>query len=148
MTAQSKLLVLSTLFIMTSMLLTGCGGDSNDQSAPNSTLSVPQANLTQMERGQIIFRRCHSCHTLGSKEKHKVGPNLHGLFGSVAGTKTDFNYSKAMGASDVIWTEETLNKFLIRPSDFMPGNRMSFIGLNKAEDRAAVITYLKSETNK
>jgi cytochrome c len=124
-----------------SLLLAGCGADN---SAPFSPAS--QADLTPLERGQIIFKRCQACHTLGEGERHRVGPNLYGFYGAVAGSKGDFNYSRAMTQSDIVWTDETLDGYLTRPSDYMPGNRMSFIGLKKQEDRDAVIEYMKSKT--
>jgi cytochrome c len=51
-----------------------------------------------------------------------------------------------MAASDVVWSPEALDQFLLRPSDFMPGTRMVFVGLRKPEDRASVIAYLQQET--
>ena len=66
--------------------------------------------------------------------------------GAVAGEKEGFNYSKTMKASGIVWTDENLDSYFERPNKFMPGNQMTFIGLRKAEDRAAVIEYLKVET--
>tara|TARA_R110002020_G_scaffold108289_1_gene251126 strand:+ start:1110 stop:1586 length:477 start_codon:yes stop_codon:yes gene_type:complete len=126
------------------LLLAGCGADN---SAPSSSAPASsQADLTPLERGQIIFKRCQACHTLGEGERHRVGPNLYGFYGAMAGSKGDFNYSRAMTQSDIVWTDETLDGYLTRPSDYMPGNRMSFIGLKKQEDRDAVIEYMKSKT--
>jgi len=143
MTIQAKLLALCISLLVTSILISGCG----DKEGTGSTPVTAKTAMTQLERGQIIFKRCQACHTLGQGEIHKVGPNLHNLFGSASGAKPDFNYSKAMSASDVVWTDNTLDTFLVRPSDFVPGNRMSFIGLKKEEDRAAVIAYMKQQTN-
>ena len=42
------------------------------------------------------------------------------------------------------WGFEDMNDFLKKPKKFMPGTKMSFSGLKKAGDRAAVILYLRS----
>jgi cytochrome c len=36
--------------------------------------------------------------------------------------------------------------YIKKPSEFMKGNRMSFVGIKKAEDRDAVLLYMKSKT--
>jgi len=51
-----------------------------------------------------------------------------------------------MKAADIIWDEESLDGYLTRPSKFMPGNKMTFIGLKKQEDRDAVQAYMKLKT--
>ena len=102
--------------------------------------------MTSLERGRILYKRCRACHTLGEGERHKVGPNLWGIYGATAGAREDFNYSKAMTASGVVWDDDTLSAYIEKPSTYMPGNRMSFAGLRKPEDRAAVLEYLKAET--
>lgn len=63
-----------------------------------------------------------------------------------AGKKEGFNYSKAMMKTDVIWTETNLDAYLERPSKFMPGTQMAFVGIRKPEDRKLLIEYLKKET--
>lgn len=125
--------------------LTACGG-SSERASPSPAAQPTQTAMTPFQRGERLYRRCIACHTLGQGEKHKVGPNLYGVFGQVAGGKENFNYSKAMKASEIVWSEETLNAYLKRPRDYIPGNRMSFIGLKKAEDRSAVIEYMKVKT--
>jgi len=71
-----------------------------------------------------------------------VGPNLFGVLGAKIASKDGFSYSKASKASEIIWTDENLDAFLKKPKDFLPGNRMTFVGLKKEEDRKAVIAYL------
>ena len=51
-----------------------------------------------------------------------------------------------MKESGVIWTDETLSAYIENPRKYMPGNRMSYAGLRKAEDRAAVLAYIKAQT--
>lgn len=99
-----------------------------------------------MERGAKLYKRCKACHTLEEGGKHKVGPNLWDIYGAKAGSKDGFTYSKVMAASELIWNDETLDAYIKKPSEFMKGNRMSFVGIKKAEDREAVLLYMKSKT--
>ena len=40
-----------------------------------------------------------------------------------------------------------MNGFLLNPKDWIKGTKMSYAGLKKAEDRAAVILYMNENTN-
>ncbi len=142
----------TSLGLVTSALfLAGCSA-----SDPTPPADIPPAapapvqksasELTPMERGQRIYARCRACHTLEQDGKHKVGPNLWNVYGSEAGTKEGFAYSKAMKASDIIWDTETMDAYLTRPSAYMPGNKMVFVGLKKQEDRDAVQAFMRSQT--
>ncbi|MGB6230251.1 MAG: cytochrome c family protein [Litorimonas sp.] len=131
----------AALLLLAATALAACGGgDVHNETAPVG------AELTAMERGAILYKRCRACHTLGEGERHKVGPNLWQVMGQTAGAREDFNYSRAMAESDIVWTDETLSAYLERPSAYIPGNRMSYAGLRKPEDRAALIEYLRAET--
>ena len=68
-----------------------------------------------------------------------------GVVGRTAGTVADFNYSKAVKSSGVVWSEETLDKWLTNPQAFIPGQRMNFRVIDPA-DRADLIAYLKTLT--
>lgn len=96
--------------------------------------------------GKRIFNQCQACHTV-VKGKNGLGPSLNGVVGRKAGTAEGFkNYSPALQKSDVAWTEENLDKYLADPKGFIPGNRMIFVGLKKAEDRADVIAFIKQQS--
>ena len=100
------------------------------------------------EKGQKAFNKCKSCHQVGDKAKNKTGPVLNGIIGAAAGAVDGFKYSKPMkSAADggLVWSEEELAAFLTKPKAYMKGTKMSFAGLRKAADVAAVIAYLKSE---
>lgn len=97
-------------------------------------------------RGRRTFKLCQSCHTLKEGGANMVGPNLYGMFGREAGSRDDFAYSKALTEADFTWTPAELEKWLENPRTFLPGNKMSFSGVRKENDRHAVIAYIMAET--
>ena len=111
-------------------------------------LAVPPAARAEGDAasGEKIFRKCKACHTLAAEEKHKIGPNLYGLFERKSGAAEGFRYSDAMKQAGIVWNEATLDKYLASPKDAIPGNKMAFAGLKKPEERADVIAYLKAAT--
>jgi Cytochrome c2 len=94
--------------------------------------------------GERVFNQCKACHTVEAG-KNRVGPSLHGVVGRKAGSVEGFNYSPAMKNSATVWTPENLDRYLASPKEGMPGNKMAFAGLKKAEDRANVIAYLSQQ---
>jgi cytochrome c len=90
-------------------------------------------------RGEQLYEACTDCHSL---DKNDVGPRHRGVFGRKAGSLPDYNYSEALRSSNIVWNEETLDKWLTDPQAFVPGAKMYF-HLDNAQDRADVIAYLK-----
>jgi cytochrome c len=92
-------------------------------------------------RGEARFQDCAACHRLESGA-NSVGPNLHGIFARKAGEVVDFRYSPAIKRSGIVWTPETLDKFIADPQALVPANRMPYAGMTNASDRADLIAYL------
>jgi len=65
------------------------------------------------------------------------------MFGRKAGKVVDFYFSEAWKNANFIWTEKTLDNYLLDPHKMIPNNRMPFDGLSRASDRKALIIYLK-----
>lgn len=96
-------------------------------------------------KGEKLAKVCAACHTFDKGGANKVGPNLHGVVGSKHAYNGGFNYSEAMKTQGGKWDYEALNKFLWKPNKAIPGTKMTFAGLKKPEDRAALIKWLESQ---
>ena len=102
------------------------------------------ANVTD---GEKIFKKCVACHSITKGGSNKIGPALWGVLGRQAGSASDYKYSKAMATHGKPWSFEEINGFLIKPKDWIKGTKMSFAGLKKLEERAAVILYMNKNTD-
>jgi len=94
-------------------------------------------------KGEKVFSQCKVCHAT-VEGKNTIGPSLHAVVGRKAGTAAGFRYSDAMTNSNITWDEKTLDAYLKDPKVAVPGNKMTFAGVKKDDDRADVIAYLKS----
>ncbi len=110
-------------------------------------LTSPAIAEGDVKKGKKVFNKCKACHFV-NKEKNKVGPHLVGMFGRTAGTLEGFKFSKAMKASGIVWTAETLAEYLAKPKEMVPGTKMVFPGLKKEKQIINVIAYLEESTKK
>ena len=101
------------------------------------------AQAGDIDAGAKVFKKCKACHVV-DKEKNRTGPHLVKIIGRTAGSLEKYRYSKAMKASGIVWTEETLSEYLRAPKKYIKGTKMAFVGLRKDADIANVIAYLKA----
>ncbi|MCC6007190.1 MAG: c-type cytochrome [Rhodobacteraceae bacterium] len=97
-------------------------------------------------RGERAWASCRACHSLEAGV-NGVGPYMHGVVGREVAAVDGFNYSSALESLDGVWDVDALNAFLLRPSDYAPGNRMSYAGMPRDQQRADLILFLKSLTD-
>ncbi len=96
-----------------------------------------------VKKGEKVFKKCKSCHTVDEGGKHKAGPNLFGVFGRAVAA-SDFDKYKALSAEDGKWDEATLDKWLADPKKFNGKKTAMAVKLKKEDEREDVIAYLKS----
>jgi cytochrome c len=108
------------------------------------TVQPSQAESQSGQDGKALFeKRCTGCHALDADHE---GPRLRGVFGRPAGAVKTFRYSEALQKSEFNWDEVKLDKWLTDTESVAPDNDMGF-RVPKSEERAAVISYLKSLPN-
>jgi len=116
-----------------------------------AAVAVVSAADAQTPDGARLFQRCYACHSLDPSERNLSGPTLLGVFGRRAGTVEGFDYSQAMrdaGRRGLIWSEETLDRFLEDPEEFVPRARMGGVRLRDPSERRALIEWLKKPTQR
>jgi cytochrome c len=95
--------------------------------------------------GEKLFKKCVICHSPDKGGKRKIGPNLWDMVARPVAAVEGFSYSKALKEkSGETWSYDNLDAFLKKPKDWAPGTKMSFAGLKKPGQRAALIAYMRS----
>jgi cytochrome c len=109
----------------------------------------PLLAKANVDAGAKTARVCQTCHSFGKGEPAKIGPNLYGVVGNVHAHMQGFDYSDAMKAmAGQKWTFDELNQFLFSPRDHIPGTKMTFAGIKNDQDRANVIAWLNTQSDK
>jgi cytochrome c len=97
--------------------------------------------------GKALFLSltCASCHAVGPGARSGFGPQLNDIFGRTAGSAIDYQerYSAAMKKSGIVWSEQTLTKFINSPSNVVPGTKMSFWGISDEKKVANLLAYMR-----
>ena len=98
--------------------------------------------LGDVAHGEKVFKKCKACHSIKQGGRNNIGPKLWNVMFRPVGAVTDYKYSKALTSYGKEWSWEEMNGFLIKPSKWIPNNKMGFAGLKSEKDRSSVILYL------
>lgn len=98
------------------------------------------------DSGKATFARvgCVACHSVGEGGKSGLGPNLYGIVNAPLGHMEGYTYSAALKAKGGEWSYAELDKWLLKPSAYAPGTKMSFAGIADPKARTDVIAYLRT----
>jgi cytochrome c len=121
---------------------TGGGEAAAADVPPDWGTVLPKADVAA---GEAVFAKCQSCHSLTA---NGTGPNLTGVVGRKPGSEAGFSYSpaiEAFAAKQPIWDYEHVYEFVKNPQAYIPGTKMTFVGLKKPEDRINIIAYLHTK---
>ncbi len=104
----------------------------------NSSLVMADAE----HEGRHAYIKCIACHSFGY---HRTGPDHCGLLGRKAGSMEGFEFTHAMKSSNIIWTVDSLDRFLKAPLEAVPGTSMGFVGIHDADERQGLIAYIQAQ---
>jgi cytochrome c len=110
-------------------------------------------------RGEVVFKKCATCHRIGEGAKIAVGPVLNGVIGRQSGTFPGFKYSDlnhAAGENGLVWNEDRIFAYLPDPNAFLKkfltdagkpdlakGSTKMAYKLEDEQQRRDVIAYIK-----
>jgi cytochrome c len=106
--------------------------------------AVPMIAAASAATGAEVFRKCGACHTAEAGGANKTGPNLHNILGDAVGDRNGFKTTDSLKAIGGTWDYAKFEDYIEDPKHLAPKGSMSFAGLKKPEDRAALIKYLIS----
>jgi len=112
------------------------------ETKPDWGTVIPVADLAA---GEKVHQRCLQCHDFSKGGPNKIGPNLYAIIGNKHAHEPSFAYSPAMKAlADKTWGYDEFDEFMRNPKGAVPGTKMAFAGLSKAQDRINLIAYLRT----
>ena len=131
-------------YVVEGVVETPAGGAASapvEEALPDWGTVLAKADVAS---GKTISGKCEQCHDVSSAATNKIGPALYGVVDRARASVAGFEYSSAMKAKGGSWTYDELFKFLKSPGAYITGTKMSFAGISKADDRIALIAFLRT----
>lgn len=103
--------------------------------------------LGDADNGRELWEyECAACHEMGRDAQDGIGPHLNGIYGRRAAASEVFVYSdsiRRMGRDGLVWRFRTLDAYIQDPYALVSGTRMSYPGLESAQERADLLAFIR-----
>ena len=97
-------------------------------------------------KGQKVFAKCASCHSIEAGGANGLGPNINAILGDEIGHgRGGYAFSDALKGKGGKWDWASMNEWLTNPAAYAPGTKMSFAGLSDGQERANLMVFLNSK---
>ncbi len=104
--------------------------------------------VADVDQGKRKFAQCLACHSITQAGADLGGPNLFDVFGKAFGENRQgvYAYTAALRDTAGKWDAPTLDRWMVAPSQVVPGTKMQFSGVGDPLDRADLIAYMKQQS--
>lgn len=110
-----------------------------DPAALATTPVVPDIEFGRM----LVMQRCANCHAIAEGEDRYAAP-LHHLFGRKAGSIEGYTFSRIIKDLNIPWSPSALDSWLEKTTFDTPDIRMRHTGIEKSDQRDAILAFLKT----
>ena len=87
---------------------------------------------------------CVVCHSIDRNGPDRSAPNLFGIVGAPKARSPWFAYSQPLRAKGGAWSAEEIDKYLTKPSGFIPGTSKTLPPIEDASKRKKIIAFLET----
>jgi cytochrome c len=130
--------------VCANMECAAAAGEAAAVAAPAYDLGTLLAKA-DIGKGAATFKKCATCHSIEKGGANKTGPNLWNILNRNHASAAGYSYSDGVKAkAGEKYEYASLNSWVENPKAAVPGNKMSFGGLKKPEERADLLAYLNS----
>ena len=123
------------ILLLASTLLMACSQNEVDEKRSGDVVgsALNAMALNSSEGASLVKRKCASCHYL-NRNLRKIGPSLKGIMGKSPTID---------GMPFETWTEESMSRWIENPRSIKKKTKMAIPGVRDADERKAIIAYLK-----
>ncbi|ELA09626.1 class I cytochrome c [Moraxella macacae 0408225] len=136
---QTVLAVISGL-----VMLFGLAACQKEPPTTRPPVALPVYDQGDAVLGKVAYeKQCKQCHSLQVGSNNK-GPQLLRIYGANVGLLNEYQYTDALKNSQIVWTAESLDRYIANPKQAVNGTRMRSEPIADAKMRQDIIAYLST----
>ena len=120
------------------------GGEAGAGAAGGDAAFVKMVADADPKKGESVGQVCTACHSVKKGGGTLVGPHLWDVVDREKGSIAGFDYSKGLKDKGGKWTIADIDKWLTKPSAYIPGTKMGYQGEANEKKRAELIAWLRT----